>query len=455
MTERLACFKGYDIRGRVPEQLNPEMAESIGRAYALEVKPAGPVAVGRDVRLSSPELSAALRRGLNQGGAHTRDIGVCGTEMVYFAAARPGTGGGIMVTASHNPSNYNGMKFVRAGAVPISGDSGLFDLERRVREQDLGTTAAVPGVGRTEDVLAAYIDKVLSFVEPDRLQPFKIVVNAGNGCAGPVVDALAPRLPFQLVRVQHEVDGTFPNGVPNPLLEKNRAVTADAVRREAADFGVAWDGDFDRCFFFDEKGDFVDGYYMVGLLAQRMLAQVPGGRVIHDPRMTWNTIEMVEAAGGTPIQSKTGHAFIKERMRAEDAVYGGEMSAHHYFRDFAYCDSGMVPWLITAAIRSETNMPLSALIAERRRRFPSSGEINTRVPDAGAVIDRVEKEFAATASRLQHVDGLSMEFDDRWRFNLRASQTEPILRLNVETHADSELLAARTQALLALIQDTA
>jgi len=453
--ERLECFKAYDVRGVVPDQLNEEVAWRIGRGYAAEVRPKGPVAVGRDVRHSSEALAAALIRGLNEGGVDTVDIGLCGTEMIYFAASRPGMGGGIMVTASHNPAEYNGMKFVREQAIPISGDSGLDDLERRVRTGDLGEPASTPGTNRTENILDQYVEKLLSFVDVDRLKPLRIVVNPGNGCAGPVIDALAARLPFEFIRINFEPDGSFPNGIPNPLLPENRPVTADAVRTHKADLGLAWDGDFDRCFFFDERGEFVDGYYIVGLLAKAMLQRFPGEKIIYDPRMTWNTIEIVRDAGGVPIQNKTGHAFMKERMRKENAVYGGEMSAHHYFRDFAYCDSGMIPWLLITSLICETGRPLSSMVEERRRRFPGSGEINWPLRSRRQVqplIERIEREYRWFATKIEHVDGLSMEFGYRWRFNLRPSQTEPILRLNVESWGDPELLTQKTEELKARIE---
>ena len=452
MREKLACFKAYDIRGRVPEDLNEEMAYKIGRAYAVEINPSGPVAVGRDIRQTSESLSRALIRGLNEAGVPTRDIGMCGTEVVYFAAGRPGMGGGIMVTASHNPMEYNGMKFVRENAIPISSESGLAEFEQRILSNHLGQPADTPARNETENVTHDYVQRVLSFANLDALKPLNIVVNGGNGCAGPFLDRIAEALPFSFVRVNHEPDGTFPNGIPNPLLSENQPVTANAVRENAADMGVAWDGDFDRCFFFDENGSFVDGYYLVGLLAKRILQDYPGATVVHDPRMTWNTIEIVKEAGGRPVQGKTGHAFVKELMRREDAAYGGEMSAHHYFRDFSYCDSGMIPWLLVATLMCETGKQLSELVAERVRRYPASGEINSRVDDAQRVIETVEKQYAGEASSVEHVDGLSMEFGDRWRFNLRASQTEPILRLNVEARGDRSLMEEKTQELLEKIR---
>ncbi len=447
--EKLACFKAYDVRGRVPDELNEEIAYKLGRAYTAHFLPSGPVAVGRDIRVSSPALTEALIRGLNDGGADTRDIGLSGTEMIYYTAALPGMGGGVMVTASHNPMEYNGLKLVRENAIPVSGDSGLKELERRVRENDLGRRAEAGGRNQSLNVVRGYVEKLLSFIDPDKLRPLKIVANAGNGCAGPFLDAVAEKLPMlEFVRVNHRPDGAFPNGIPNPLLEENRAATADPVTSHAAKLGIAWDGDFDRCFFFDEKGEFADGYYMVGILAAHLLRQAPGAAVIHDPRMTWNTIEMVEQAGGRTVQCKTGHAFIKERMRKEDAIYGGEMSAHHYFRNFAYCDSGMIPWLLMAEILSTGGRPLSELIAERRQRYPSSGEINRKVENAAAIIANIKACYQPKADRVEEVDGLSMEFGRSWRFNLRSSQTEPILRLNVETAGDHSLMREKTEELL-------
>mgnify|MGYP006274899553 CR=1 FL=1 len=454
MSETLSCFKAYDIRGRVPHDIDQTLAYRLGRAYAVEVRPDGPVAVGRDVRQTSRDLAEALIRGLNEGGVETRDIGLCGTEMVYFAAGREGMGGGIMVTASHNPMEYNGFKLVRAGAVPISGDSGLGDLERRVRERDLGETAASPAPNREEDIADEYTRKVVSFATSDQLKPLRIVANAGNGCAGPFLDRIAEHLPFEFIRIHHEPDGTFPNGIPNPLLAENQPATAEAVREHRADLGIAWDGDFDRCFFFDETGSFVDGYYVVGLLAKRILQDCPGAAIIHDPRMTWNTIAIVREAGGRPVQWKTGHAFMKEKMRSEDAAYGGEMSAHHYFRDFTYCDSGMVPWVLIAALVCESGRTLSELVAEGKRRFPGSGEINTEVDDPDRIIAAVKNAYADSATRVEEVDGLSMEFGDRWRFNLRKSQTEPILRLNVETAQDPELLDQKTKEIQKAIAES-
>jgi len=444
------CFKAYDIRGRVPDELNDEVAYRIGRAFAQILQPAE-VVVGRDVRLDSRALAAAVARGLNDGGAAVIDIGLCGTEEVYFQTAHRGVGGGIMVTASHNPMDYNGMKLVRQDARPISGDTGLRDIEALVeagRFPSPGRQATL----RVDTDKSAYIDHLLGYVDRTALRPLRIVVNAGNGGAGLVVDELARHLPFEFIRIHHEPDGHFPHGVPNPLLPENRAATADAVRTHGADFGIAWDGDFDRCFFFDDQGNFIEGYYLVGLLAAQLLEKHPGGRIIHDPRLCWNTIDMVKAAGGVPVMSKTGHAFIKERMRAEDAIYGGEMSAHHYFRDFAYCDTGMVPWLLIAERISTTGIPLAQMVEQRIAAYPCSGEINFKVADAAAVVRRVESRYLSeTFASVDRTDGLSVAFDD-WRFNLRASNTEPLLRLNVETRGSVALLEEKTTELRRLVR---
>ena len=444
----IQCFKAYDIRGRVPDELNPALARRIGMGMATLLQP-GPVVLGRDVRLTSPELQEALEGGFRHMGRDIIDIGLCGTEEVYFQTAHLKAAGGVMVTASHNPMDYNGMKLVREGARPISGDTGLFDI-RDFAAGSEEPTAQSGGNRRSEPDKQAYIQHLLSYVERPSLKPLKIVVNAGNGGAGVIIDALTPHLPFEFVRIQHEPDGHFPNGIPNPLLPENRAATAEAVRANRADFGIAWDGDFDRCFFFDAKGGFIEGYYLVGLLAKALLLKSPGGKIIHDPRLVWNTIEMVQQAGGVPVLSKTGHAFIKERMRAEDAIYGGEMSAHHYFRDFAYCDSGMIPWLLIADLISRTGTSLTDLVADRMQAFPCSGEINFVVDDAKATVARVMAHFESERPAIDHTDGVSADFG-AWRFNLRSSNTEPLLRLNVETRADAALLKTRTDELSALI----
>jgi phosphomannomutase len=402
------------------------------------------------VRLSSIELAEALAAGLTEAGTEVVDLGLCGTEQVYFYTAALKLDGGIMFTASHNPTNYNGMKFVREGSRPISGNSGLTDIEALAADNRKAAPACSKGVRVFQESLGDYVKHLVGYVDRGALRPLTVVTNAGNGCAGPVIDALEAHLPFRFIKICHEPDGTFPHGVPNPLLSENREMTARAVREHGADVGLGWDGDFDRCFFFDERGNFVESYYLIGLLAQALLARHPAGKIIHDPRLTWNTIEVLREAGGIPVMSKTGHAFIKERMRREDALYGGEMSGHHYFRDFAYCDSGMIPWLLVLEMICRRGGPLSALIAERQRLFPVSGEIKLQVADPDRVLARVEEYFGPGALAVDYTDGLSLEFAD-WRVNLRKSNTEPVLRLNVETRSDQPLLAKITEAILAMM----
>jgi phosphomannomutase/phosphomannomutase/phosphoglucomutase len=448
-TSRYVCFKAYDVRGRVPDELNEGMVRDIGHAFAEVVKPRR-VVVGHDVRLSSASLSQALMEGLTAAGVEVAFIGLCGTEEVYFATAHLGLDGGIMVTASHNPVDYNGLKFVREEARPISADTGLKEIEAvlaRLQQSGGGKPAARRGSQQRVDTRPAYIEHLLGYVEPSRLKPLKVVANAGNGCAALALEPLQKRLPIQMERLHWELDGSFPNGIPNPLLPENRPATVEAIRRSGADLGVAWDGDFDRCFLFDEAGTFIEGYYIVGLLASQILKRHPGGKVIHDPRLVWNTLEMVEQAGGQAVQCKSGHAFIKERMRAEDAVYGGEMSAHHYFREFSYCDSGMIPWLLICQAMSSTGQPLSRLVGDRMQRFPASGEINRRVPDPAGAIAELRRRYEKQARSVDETDGISIELD-KWRFNLRMSNTEPVVRLNVESRGDQRLMQARTEELL-------
>jgi len=446
MTQTLTCFKAYDIRGRLPDELNEDVAYRVGRAYAAYLKPSR-VIVGHDIRLSSPAISEAVARGLMDGGADVYDIGECGTEEVYFATFDQGMDGGIMITASHNPKDYNGMKLVREQSKPISGDTGLKDIQRLAERGEFEPVGR-RGSYHTLSHLDRYIEHLLGYIDTKALKPLKIVVNAGNGGAGRVIDALESRLPFTFVKVHHEPDGNFPNGVPNPLLEENRGATIDAIRESGADLGVAWDGDFDRCFLFDAQGRFIEGYYIVGLLAEAFLRKHPGAKIVHDPRLTWNTIDIVKRGGGVPVQSKTGHAFIKERMRKEDAIYGGEMSAHHYFRDFAYCDSGMIPWLLVTELVSQSGKSLAELLDERMSLYPASGEINRKLANPPAVLAAVEAHYRPQALSVDHTDGLSMEFDG-WRFNLRASNTEPVVRLNVESRGDEALMRAKTEELLA------
>jgi len=452
---RLPCFKAYDIRGRVPEELNEAMAYRVGQAF-VELRRPDRMVVGRDVRLSSRMLSDALVEGITSKGVDVVDIGLCGTEMMYFATAHlegAGVEGGIMVTASHNPSDYNGMKIVGQGARPVHGGNGLAEIEALVADGYLATGPSPRGHVKRPFIMPEYVEHLLGYVDTSALSGMTIVTNPGNGGAGLVVDALEKQMPVRFVKLHHEPDGRFPHGVPNPLLPGNRSATADAVRVAGADLGVAWDGDFDRCFLFDETGAFIEGYYVVGLLAEEMLRREPGAKIIYEPRLTWNTIEMVQRAGGQPVLSRTGHAYIKDSMRTHDAAYGGEMSAHHYFRDFAYCDSGMIPWLLVAALMRRTGKRLSQLVAERQARFPCSGEINREVSDVQRTLDRVQLQYAADALAVDTTDGLSFEFED-WRFNLRPSNTEPVIRLNVESRGDTALMQRKTEEILRLVDAT-
>ncbi|QTR44874.1 phosphomannomutase CpsG [Thiothrix litoralis] len=442
--QKLTCFKAYDIRGKLGEELNDDVAYRIGRAYGEFVGSGKRVVVGGDVRLTSETLKLALANGLQDAGVDVIDIGMTGTEEIYFATFHLGVDGGIEVTASHNPMDYNGMKLVREGSRPISGDTGLKDIQRMAEENNFPAVTQ-RGSLTQQSCLADYVQHLLGYIDLKAIKPLTLVVNAGNGAAGHVVDALEAEftrlhVPIRFIKVHNEPDGTFPHGIPNPLLPENRADTRDAVLAHNADMGIAWDGDFDRCFLFDETGEFIEGYYIVGLLAEAFLQLHPGSNIIHDPRLTWNTVDVVESAGGKPIQSKTGHAFIKERMRLEDAIYGGEMSAHHYFRDFAYCDSGMIPWLLVAQLMSVKGQSLSSLVNERIAKFPCSGEINFHVNDVKACIAAVREHFTALQPLvIDTTDGLSMEFAE-WRFNLRGSNTEPVLRLNVESRQDMALV---------------
>lgn len=480
---KLTCFKAYDIRGKLLEQLDENVAYRIGRAFA-EYLNAKSVVVGGDVRLTSAPLKLALAAGLIDGGAQVIDLGMTGTEEIYFATKHLAVDGGIEVTASHNPIDYNGLKLVKKESIPISGDSGLFAIRDMAEDfaDDLvkqrllhyaehivdssafltGQSSVTPqrllssGQYRQDSVMSAYVEHILSYVDASHFKPLKLVVNAGNGAAGAALDAIetacqSRQIPIEFIKVHHQPDGEFPNGIPNPLLPESRADTANAVKQHKANMGIAWDGDFDRCFLFDEKGDFVEGYYIVGLLAKAFLDKDSGAKIIYDPRVYWNTEDIVKQAGGVPIKSKTGHAFIKERMRADDAVYGGEMSAHHYFRDFAYCDSGMIPWLLVAELLCTSGKNLSQLVEERIAAFPSSGEINSLLEDPDAAIERVLKTYQDEALNVDYTDGIGLEFAD-WRFNLRKSNTEPVIRLNVETRGNIPLMKEKTNNLLTLIR---
>ncbi|CAI0898552.1 phosphomannomutase CpsG [Serratia proteamaculans] len=452
--EKLTCFKAYDVRGKLGEELNDDIAYRIGRAYGEFLKPKT-VVLGSDVRLTSESLKLSLAKGLQDAGTDVIDIGMTGTEEIYFATSHLKADGGVEVTASHNPIDYNGMKLVREGSRPISGDTGLRAIQELAENNRFPEPVAMRGSYVRQDVLGEYVKHILSYVDAKNFKPLKLVINSGNGAAGHVIDAIEAQLksqgvPLEFIKVHHQPDGTFPNGIPNPLLPECRADTANAVREYGADMGIAFDGDFDRCFLFDEKGDFIEGYYIVGLLAEAFLQKQPGAKIIHDPRLSWNTIDVVSAAGGVPVMSKTGHAFIKERMRSEDAIYGGEMSAHHYFRDFAYCDSGMIPWLLVAELVSVKGQTLGQLVEDRIAAYPSSGEINIKLAQPAVSIESVKQHYLEQVGEVDYTDGISMEFAD-WRFNLRSSNTEPVVRLNVESRADVALMKEKTDEILSIL----
>lgn len=445
-----APFKAYDIRGKLDSEINEKFAKKVGQAFATSIKPSK-VVVGADVRLTSDKLKNSLASGLVQQGVDVLDIGLAGTEEIYFATSHLNLDGGIEVTASHNPMDYNGMKLVRENSKPIGAQTGLKEIENLVRANQFAKSQDVGALTKTS-LRDEYIKHLLTYINFENIKPLKIVVNSGNGTAGPTVDALESafkkaKVPVELVKIHHEPDGTFPNGIPNPMIVANQKSTSDAVIAHKADFGLAWDGDFDRCFFFDEKGQFIEGYYIVGLLAEAFLQKHPGQKIVHDPRLTWNTIDIINQNGGIPVLSKCGHAYIKQVMREQDAIYGGEMSAHHYFREFFYCDSGMIPWLLIAELLCSKNKPLSSLVEARINKFPSSGEINTTVDKADEAIKRVEDFYRQDASMIDKIDGISMEFSN-WRFNLRKSNTEPLVRLNVESRGDRALMKAKTQEIL-------
>ena len=443
-------FKAYDVRGVYPTEVNEELAYRVGRIFSAMFA-AETVVVGHDIRLSGRTLVDALTEGLRHGGTKVIDIGQCGTEMIYFATAHLEADGGIMVTASHNPKEYNGMKLVRKGARPISGDTGLKEIgEMAVASNFVHAQVAGKTLGELEkvDIVPAYIEHLLTYVDKSALKPMKIVANPGNGGAGPIMKELAKHLPFEFVSIFDEPDGSFPNGVPNPILMPNREATAKVVRETGADLGIAWDGDFDRCFLFDENAEFIEGYYIVGLLAEVFLLKEPGAKIMYDPRLTWNTEAILERDGGVPVRCKSGHAFMKECMRQNEVLYGGEMSAHHYFRDFSYCDSGMIPWLLVTELMCRSGKKLSELVGARVDMFPCSGEINRKVEDSPAILKALEEKYAD--GEQDKMDGLSVAYAD-WRFNVRTSNTEPVMRLNVETKGDKELLAAKTAEILEII----
>lgn len=443
----LPAFKAYDVRGIVPTELNEDLAYKVARAYADEIKPET-VCIGYDIRLSGPGLYQAMARGFNDAGVDVIHLGLVGTEMVYFATAYYGYSGGVMITASHNPPQYNGLKMVRAESRPISGDTGLIDIERRTFE---GTWER-SGTGKVveQDVYDDFVKHLLSVVPATDVGALSVLLDPGNGAAGVALEKLLPCFDLKVTKRQFEPDGNFPNGVPNPILEESRAGTVEALKASKHDFGVAWDGDYDRCFFFDEHGNFIEGYYIVGLLAQALLTAEPGHAIVYDPRLTWNTLDIVERLGGKAVICKSGHAFIKEKMRGVDAIYGGEMSAHHYFKRHWYCDSGMIPFLLVCRLVTATGRSLGDLVGEMVKNYPCSGEVNSTVTDVKSVLATVEKQYEA-GGEVDHLDGLSIEYPT-WRFNLRGSNTEPVIRLNVESRGDYKLMEEKTQELLAIIR---
>lgn len=452
----MRCFKAYDIRGRIPDELNEDIAWRIGRSLAEYLSPEK-IIIGGDIRLSTPALKQALSNGLRAGNVDVLDIGLCGTEEIYYAVSHLKACGGVMVTASHNPLDYNGMKLVREQSKPISRDSGLSDIayfvENKYTKQN---SEELTGSFQHISTLSNYVDHVLNYITLKNIKPLRLLVNAGNGAAGHVIDAIEKRfktnnVPVEFIKILHNPDGSFPQGVPNPLLEECRQITSDAVIKHNADMGIAWDGDFDRCFFFDEKGNCIEGYYIVGLLGEAFLAHAPGEKIIHDPRLTWNTIDQIKSAGGVPVLCKSGHGFIKERMRKEDAIYGGEMSAHHYFREFNYCDSGMIPWLLVAELISRKNASLSELVNVRIQKYPSSSEINLMTEHPQDTINHVLENFKNQAVDIDYTDGVSINMSS-WRFNLRSSNTEPVIRLNVEAKGDRKLLDSKTTEIMKILK---
>lgn len=456
MLDALTCFKAYDIRGKLTEEINEEVAYNIGRAFA-EYLDSQTIVVGGDNRLSSETLKKSLTKGIVDTGCDVIDLGLTGTEEIYFATTHLGADGGVQITASHNPKDYNGMKLVKKESRPISNDNGLLEIKNLAESQKFKSKKNIKGEVKPLTLIDEYTEKMLSFISVKNLRPLKVLTNAGNGSAGHVIDSIERSLkkfkaPIEFIKINNKPDGHFPHGIPNPLLVENRELTSKALVESEAQIGLAWDGDFDRCFFFDENGRFIEGYYIVGLLAEAMLKKHPKEKIIHDPRLTWNTIDVVNQSKGFSVSSKTGHAFMKDKMRIENAIYGGEMSAHHYFRDFSFCDSGMIPWLLILELVSTANKPLSFLVNDAIERFPCSGEINFKVSDTVKAIERVSNYYIKNINdyEISHIDGLSMEFNN-WRFNLRSSNTEPLIRLNVESRGDRNLLALKVDEITSLI----
>ncbi len=446
---KLSCFKAYDIRGKVPDELNEDLAYKIG-FHCAKYLHAEKIIIGHDVRKSSGALSSSLAKGINDAGCSVVDIGLCGTEMIYFGTSFLEADGGIMITASHNPPEYNGLKFVKKNSVPMGYNSGLNEIEKIITEKNSIDVCDVKGSVSELDLMDDFIKNLEQFYDVKKIKPLKVVVNSGNGCAGLALDKLEKILPVEMIKIFNTPDPEFPNGVPNPLLPDNRSHTIEAVKKHNADLGVAWDGDYDRCFFFDERGNFIEGYYIVGLLAKSILKNNPGENIVHDPRLIWNTLDIVKTNGGTAVQSISGHAFIKEKMREVNAIYGGEMSAHHYFRDNAYSDSGMIPFLLILQLISEENKTISKLVNGMIENYPCSGEINSTISDPKEKLEEIARKY--TGGITDRSDGLSVEYEN-WRFNLRISNTEPIIRLNVESRGDVELMKLKTNELLKLIRE--
>lgn len=446
---KIPSFKAYDIRGKVPSELNSDLAYKVGRSIVTYLE-AKKVVIGRDVRKSSPELSEALTKGITDAGSDVIDLGLCGTEMIYFGTPFFDADAGVMITASHNPPEYNGLKFVKKGSVPMGYDSGLNEIENMIMNIGLGDISEKKGSVIQKDIMKEFIESLSKFYDPKNIKRYKVVVNAGNGCVGPALDAIEPNLPIEMIKIFNEPDSNFPNGVPNPLLPEKRKPTIDAILKNKADLGVAWDGDYDRCFFFDEKGNFIEGYYIVGLLAKSILKKNPGEKIVHDPRLTWNTIDVVKEGEGEAVKSKSGHAFIKQKMREVNSIYGGEMSAHHYFRDNYYSDSGMIPFLLILELMSLEDKPFSKLVDEMIKNYPCSGEINTTLDDPAAKVEEIKEKYKD--GETDYTDGVSVEYD-QWRFNVRMSNTEPLIRLNVESKGDKKLMEEKTEELLNLIRN--
>ncbi len=454
--KQLTCFKSYDIRGELGKNLDGLIIYRIARAFAKVLK-SKKVAVARDSRESSFELSEYLVKGLMHEGVNVLDIGLAGTEEMYFATSHFNCDGGIIVTASHNPKNYNGLKMVKSFSRPLDIKSEFLEIKRLAEEQDFISKKKGHRVSIKNESREAYVDKVISLINIKRIRPLNVVINCGNGTAGPTFDAIAKKLieaqpSFKFTRIFHNVDSSFPNGVPNPLIKENQAPTIEKVISECADLGIAFDGDFDRCFLFDECGSFIPGEYIVGLLAEIFLKKEPLSTIVHDPRVVWNTIASIEENKGVAVQAKTGHAFMKQKMREVNAIYGGEISAHHYFRDFFYCDSGMIPWLMIVELSGMEKRTLSSLVNEKKKLYPSSGEINLKLKDPDKAIEKVEQLFEGKYIKKDMTDGISLAFYD-WRLNIRKSNTEPLVRLNIECKSDPNLVLKKVELVKEILLD--